>query len=131
VTWNMNDKEYEAVLSLPAERRYRYFVKKVAGEQVVWSLTAGNGWASGLDPAGQEVFPVWPHPRFAAACATGSWEGDEPRSIDLSAWLERWTSGLYADGTLVAVFPTPSGKGVVVGAARLREDIEEECSLYE
>ena len=64
-------------------------------------------------------------------CATDFWSGNEPRSIDLSAWLERWIPGMTRDRRLVAVFPTPSNRGVVVAPDRLKENLEAELSLYE
>jgi hypothetical protein len=40
MTWVMDDKEFEAVLSLPAQRRYAYLLKRVADWERIWSLEA-------------------------------------------------------------------------------------------
>ena len=130
MTWNMHDKEYDSVLSLPGERRYAYFIKRLAGEELLWSLAGEAGWVLAGDNEGREVVPVWPHARFAAACATGEWADTEPRSIELTNWLEKWIPGMLRDRRFVAVFPTPSDKGVVITPTRLREDLAEELSLY-
>src|SRR6266487_1101618 len=131
MTWKMNDKEFEAVLALPDERRYAYFIKRVAGWRVLWGLASGDNWALGADNQGNKLVPVWPHPRFAAACVNGDWAGYEPCSIDISVWLEEWTPDLVRDGKLVAVFATPSGKGVGVGPEDLKAHLEDELSIYE
>lgn len=129
--WNVNDREFESVSTLPAEQRYAYFIKRVADWEQVWSLAAQHGWALAGDDDGHELVPVWPHERFAAVCAIDEWAGYEPRPIDLSTWLERWTPGLIRDRRLVAVFPTPGKKGICVDAAQLRDDLEQELSLIE
>ncbi len=125
----MHDKEFESVLSLAASRRYEYFIKKVADWGRIWSLKNKEGWVlAGVDQ-GHELIPVWPHERFALACATESWADCEPSSIDIAAWLERWMPGALRDHRLVAVFPTASIQGVVVSPERLKEDLESELSL--
>ena len=131
MNWKMHDKEFENVLALPPPRRYEYFVKKVADRELLWSLASDEGWVIMGDDEGHELVPVWPHERFAASCATGKFVDHEPRPIDLSNWIEKWTPGMQRDQLLVAVFPTPDGKGVPVTPERLKEDLEAELSLIE
>jgi hypothetical protein len=129
--WAMHDKEFESVLSLSGSERYAYFVKKAADWEEIWSLKTEDGWVLAGDDQGNELVPIWPHQRFAIACATGNWRGSEPAPIELSVYLERWIPGMLRDRRLAAVFPTPTDKGVVVTPERLREDLEAELSLYE
>jgi len=44
MTWVMDDKEFEAVLSLPAQRRYAYLLKRVGDWERIWSLGTQAGW---------------------------------------------------------------------------------------
>jgi len=127
----MNDQEFEAVSNLAGNRRYAYAIKKIADWGIVWSLGADDGWVLAGDAEGSEVVPIWPHPQFAAACALGSWVGNAPRPIELAAWLEKWIPGMMRDQRRVAVFPTPTNKGIVVSATRLKDDLEAELSLIE
>jgi hypothetical protein len=83
------------------------------------------------DPDEHELVPVWPHSRYAEACANESWVGAEPSSIPLDRWLEAWTPGMIRDKRQVAVFPVPSGQGVVVTPERLRVDLLQELEQYE
>ena len=131
MTWVMDDKEFEAVLSLPAQRRYAYLLKRVVDWERIWSLGTEEGWALSSDDEGHELVPVWPHQRFAAACAEDSWGGYEPRAIDLSVWLERWIPGMQRDQRMVCAFPTPGGQSVRVSPDYLENDLEEELTLYE
>lgn len=131
MTLHVDDKELRAILSLNAPKRYSYWIKKVTDQEEIWSLWAEGGWALASDKEGREVVPVWSHPRFASVCTVGAWQGYEPRMINFSAWMERWLPGLVHGRRLVAVFPTPSSRGIVVSPMRLKEDLEKEASLYE
>ena len=79
----------------------------------------------------QEAIPVWPHERFASACRSGAWTATLPRSIALSDWMRKWLPGIKNDNRLVAVFPIPSDKGIVVASDRLMTDLKAEMSLYD
>jgi len=131
MSWIMNDKEYSSVMALSGPDRYSYAIKRVADQEEIWSLWAEDGWALASDDQGRELIPVWPHPRLASACAKDEWAKYQPRSIDLESWMEKWTPGMLSDHRLVAVFPIPSDKGVVVEPERFGEDLELGASLYE
>ena len=127
----VNDKEFAAIIALPGPERYGHFVRHVADTEEVWSLRGADGWVLTAADDGPELVPIWPHPRYAEACAKGLWQGAQPEAIALDRWLAAWTPGISRDGRQVAVFPTPDGQGVVVSAEQLRDDLAEECSLYE
>jgi hypothetical protein len=130
MTWQIDDQELKAVLALPGERRYSYFLKRVVEWQQVWSLWGKNGWVLTGDDAGHEVVPIWPHPRFAEACISDEWSGTQPRAIALAEWLEYWLPGLAKDQRLVGVFPGVSMERVtVVVPDRLKRDLEEILSF--
>lgn len=120
----VNDHQFAAVSASSGPDRYGHLVEHVADAGEVWSLRGPDGWALLADDDGRELVPVWPHPRYAVACAVGTLAGTEPASIPLDRWLEGWTPGIAKDGRLVAVFPTPAGAGVVVPPERLRDDLE-------
>jgi hypothetical protein len=88
MTWEMHDKEFESVLSLPGSQRYTYFIKRVAAWEKIWGLASDNIWAVASGEDGHELFPVWPHERYAAACASKEWAGKEPCAIALTDWME-------------------------------------------
>ena len=119
----VNDRQFAAVSALPGPDRYGHMVEHVADAGELWSLRGPDGWALLADDGGRELVLVWPHPRYAAACAVGPLAGTEPASIPLDRWLDAWTPGIATDGRLVAAFPTPAGAGVVVPPDRLRDDL--------
>lgn len=131
--WEMHDKEFESVTALPPAERYSYTIKRVADWETLWSLAEKGQWALSGDDKGRELVPVWPHERFARACATGGWGGHEPQQIELPIWMERWIPGLQQENRLISVFPVFSerGRGAVVPPDQFREDLEAELELYE
>lgn len=108
----------QAVLRLPAARRYSYFLQRVAESGEVWGLD-GEGWALALDDAGRDVLPLWPTPEFAALCATRLWAGFQPRAIKLQELLENVLPQLEEEGMPVGIFFTPEGQGHPVSAREL------------
>lgn len=130
MTYRPSEKEVESVERLVGAERYRYFVKRVADTEEVWSLFAEGGWASAEDGSRCASIPVWPHSAFAVRCVTGLWAAFEPKRIPLDIWLERWIPGMTQDGKRVAVFPTPADRAVVVEPLRLGADLERESESY-
>ena len=131
MSWNVNDEEFHAVVALPAPERYAYFIKRAASHGELWGLTDNNGWVIAADDEEAPHFPVWPHPRFASACAAGPWLNAKPTSIDIDEWVAAWLPKIRKDGLRVAVFQTPKDQGVGVGPDRLKSDLEDELATFE
>ncbi len=124
----LNPEQYASVSSLPAPKRYQHFIGRVADWQYIWGLKDESGWVSAADDSGNPTFLVWPHPDYAAACATGSWSGNRPAPIEVHEFVDVWLPGMTQDGVAVAVFPTATMRGVVVPASQLRQAIQDELS---
>jgi hypothetical protein len=131
MSWELNDEEFASVLALSGKRRYGYFVKRAASHGELWGLHGDGGWVVAEDDEGNHHFPVWPHQRFAEACAEGPWDGEQPVAIDIDEWVEAWLPALEEDGIRVAVFQTPADQGVGVAPGRLKRDLEAELAQFE
>lgn len=126
----LNSEQVRAVLALPGPERYEHFVKRVADWQLAWGLW-DNGWASGRNDDGADTFPLWPARDYAALCATGPWEGFQPREIPVETLLDEILPNLAAEGSEPSVFPTPDEESVFPGVELLIEDLRHELSRYE
>jgi hypothetical protein len=131
MAWEVNDQEFRSVLELPGNKRYAYFVKRAASHGELWALRGEGGWVVAEDDEALPHFAVWPHPRFAKACAAGEWAGEKPEAIDIDAWVVAWLPNLERDGMRVLVFQTPDERGLSVGTERLRRDLEDKLSQFE
>lgn len=110
--------------------RYEYLVKKVADQQELWSLWEG-GWALLGDKERGEFVPIWPHPDFAKAYASGEWSGYVPKLIQLDDWLGKWTPGMQRDHRKVAIFPIADELSITADPGELKAALEYELRLYE
>ena len=106
----VSDKEFTAVVGLSGPDRYGYFVRAVADWEEIWTLRTAEGFVTMADADERPLVPVWPHRRFAEACAASQWNGAEATAIPLDKWLKAWTPGMKKDDLGVAVFPVPSGQ---------------------
>jgi len=131
MSWELGDKEFAAVLSLTDRKRYDYFIKHVADWGEVWSLYGNDGWVLASDEAGRELIPIWPHSRYAAACADGIWSATQPKAIDIHDWQAIWIPGILNDKRMVAVFPLPNNKGIPLPPGELKHDLDEALSEIE
>lgn len=127
----LNPKQIESVLALPGPKRYDHFIKVVADWESAWGLFQ-DGWALyGTDEEEQQVFPLWPAKEYAELCAVEDWGKFEPRAIPLVDLIDDLLPNLRNDDVLVAVFPTPTGKSIVVAADELLAHLRNELSKIE
>lgn len=131
MSWRLNDQEFKSVMSLTATRRYDYLIKKIVDSQVLWSLSSDDGWVLMGKDDGQELIPVWPHEKFAAACISEDWKGSKPQAISLDEWMEHWIPGILQDRRLIAAFPNPAHDALIVPPDGMLADLKEELLQYE
>jgi hypothetical protein len=118
----LDDQQFARISQMNAHQRFDEFVTKVTEHEQIWGLSSASGWAI-VEAEGDDCFPVWPHPDFAAAWAKGDLADCTPQPIALSAWMQKWTAGMQKDGTLVLVFPTngDTDEGLVVAPDELED----------
>jgi len=126
----LSDRERDAVLRLDAVQRYNYFIKRVADWEAAWGLW-NDGWALAGDEDKRTGFPLWPAREYAQACAVEDWTPYRPKRIALADLMSELLVRLQEEGVLVAVFPIPSGKGMLVEPREVAASLCAECQQYE
>jgi hypothetical protein len=121
--------QYLAVLALPEDERYLYFLRETAGAERLWGLLDPRGWVTLTDSQGQAGLPVWPHPVYASACASGDWNGYVPACIEVPAFLDQWLPDMAELGVRVDVFPATGRRGRMVPALQLELQLREQRAL--
>jgi hypothetical protein len=103
----LEQTEFERLTEASAEVQYGYFVERCVETRQVWALIDGeDNWAAFGAPEEGILLCVWPHPRFAQACAYGDWQTREAVPVDVDVFIDDVLPDLIREGTLVAVFPT-------------------------
>lgn len=124
----MNHSEIDAVIKLPASKRYEYFIKKVSDFEEVWGLYR-DGWVQTGD--GKHTYiPFWPKKEFAELCATKEWDDCTPKRIQLEDFMAKWLPGMQKDLISPCVFLLPENDGMIVSCNRLLSDLSEELDKY-
>jgi hypothetical protein len=130
MSYKVRQQELVNVSALTPEKRYGYFINKVADWAEVWGIRDDEGWSSPLDNQNAACMAVWPAEAFAKQCCVGEWESRHPESIALDEWRDHWLPGMSRDGLKIAVFPVPPLTpltAVVVSPQRLADDLKEAC----
>mgnify|MGYP005752461065 CR=1 FL=1 len=128
-TRKINQKQIEAVLALPAAKRYDHFIKLVADWQELWGLY-NDGWAMAATESGEPVFPMWPAEEYAARCIAEQWIGYLPEKFSLDELQTELLPKLKKDGILPGVFFLPSDKGITPTVDELQNDLKAELDKY-
>lgn len=123
--------DIKKVTKLDAEQRYDYFINAVVDLEQIWILMDDEGFVL-VTAEGEQCIPVWPHAELADLWIEGELAGCQSKAVDISTWLDKWTSGLNGDELSVAVFPHAEEPGVVITPTELAETLleamEEESS---
>lgn len=128
----MTAAEIEKLFKKPGEKRYEYFVKKVAETEEVFGLADEEGWALlGDDDDDTNILPLFPAAEFAEAFRVAvGFEENEVQALDANELLE-WLDDMIEDKMLVAVFPNTELNGAVVGPEILKTDLLKELEKYD
>ncbi len=124
-------EEVEALFKLDGPARYAHLIGRVTDFEEAWGLRSATGWTVLSDDADRLLFPIWPHAEYVDRCRELGDPDSSPTSIPLVHLLDVLLPQFVSDGTMVAAFPTPTGRGVPVSAARFRADLLRECEQYE
>ncbi|HET9158764.1 MAG TPA: DUF2750 domain-containing protein [Myxococcaceae bacterium] len=130
MTRTLSSEQITAVIALNGPKRYAHFIKRAADEGEAWGLYEG-GWALMGDGDERPLFPIWPAREYAQLLAVGEWASHEPRAIPVHSLLDELLPDLREKGTGLAVFPVPSGRGVVPELDVVEADLRQELSRIE
>jgi hypothetical protein len=117
-------EDIKKVTKLDAEQRYDYFVNAVVDLEQIWILMDDEGFVL-VTAEGEQCIPVWPHAELADLWIEGELAGCQSKAVDISTWLDKWTTGLNGDELSVAVFPHAEEPGVVLSPTELAETLLE------
>jgi len=131
VPYKMNDKQYEAVLSLDSSKRFDHFISKVADWEQLWAVKSSEGWLVPVAPEEFEYFPIWPHAEYAQRVADENFPGHQATEISLEELLDHWIPLFEQDKVKVAVFPNKEWTFWCIEPNDLKEELLNEMAKYE
>lgn len=126
----LSEKEIESVVVLSPDKRYKYFLNKVADTGFVWGLYE-DGWALAGDIENRQLIPLWPTKEYAMLCAKDIWKNYRPKSIEIHEFLDDLMKDLELANISLAVFYTPEDRGVIVKYENFSHDMLRELAKIE
>lgn len=126
----MNNQELDNVINLPSAKRYKYFISKVVDEDKVWGLYR-DGWALAGDENETPLLALWPAREYAELCKEQTWSDYTSVAINLHDFMQQHIGELKVAGIGLAIFYTPSNKGIEVSYSKFIEDLQKELSRVE
>jgi hypothetical protein len=132
---NMHDRQVENLLKLPPKDRLDYFVRYCADFEQVWGLVVGeDNWVLFKDEQGDEIFPIWSHPKLAETCCFEEHRvlNAKPQAMVLNSFLENCIPDMISNNVLFGVFYDKNRTGLSISGENLKIAIEDEIkSVWE
>ena len=114
---NVFAKEVNAMLKKSGRDRYIYSVKRIADQEVAWTLKDSDGIIRTVDEDDTGYFHVWPYKEYALKCMVGEWSGFSLHRVPLNDLLNVILPNLSSEGTQVAVFKSPNDSSITCVSA--------------
>jgi Protein of unknown function (DUF2750) len=125
----INVKQMQAILSLPAPKRYDHFVKRVVGWGCVWMLD-DDDWVLAETDDGTSILPIWPDREYAERCISGDWDKCSAKSLPLEQFLDVLVPSMIEKGIEPGVFFSDEKGAINVQLHELVRDLRSEMKRY-
>lgn len=129
----VSQKEIESVLKLEPFQRYKYFMKRVADWEVMYSIKKDDEWAlAEVEDEGEvfKLFSLWNAEEFAELNAIGEWEGYDVAEISLDSFEEVIIPIIESSNYLINVFSVREETGFVVDLNEFLRDLQNELDRF-
>jgi hypothetical protein len=126
----MHPKEIEKVVSLNPEKRYSYFIKKIADRESVYTLTTQKGEVANSNLECKTLFPLWSDKEYAELCKVAGWENFNVVELSLDDLESNIIKTIAKSGDLLNIFPVGDKMGLIVDAAEFKRDLDRELENY-
>ncbi|MEM9889095.1 MAG: DUF2750 domain-containing protein [Bacteroidota bacterium] len=124
-------KEIENVSKLKPFERYRYFIKKVADFEEVWTIKDQNDDFALSDIEEYTLVSLWSAEEFIQSNLNEGWKDCVPIKMDLEMLQNELYYVLVKNNYLVNVFPVNGRSGFVVSIEEFIRDLNLELEDYE
>lgn len=126
----VHPKEVEKVSSLEPIERYKYFIKKVADNEELYTLmdNLNNYVVSEID--NNFLFPMWSAKEFIEHCKVKGWENHKIKKITLDDLENEIFDFIASRNYLINVFPIVDKTGFIVDLDEFARDLSNELQNY-
>lgn len=120
----------DAVMRLDAESRYRYAIKRIADNDLLYTVKYPDGDYGLIPNSKTMLFPIWSAKQYGELVI----DGNDMQCIDISLELfeNEIVDLICKNNWRIAVFPLPNGDlGKVITIHEFIKDLQHELEDYE
>ncbi|MBP4137254.1 DUF2750 domain-containing protein [Flavobacterium geliluteum] len=128
---NLNAIEIENISKLEPFKRYKYFIKKIADFEELWTLMDKNGHIALSEVDNNILVSFWTAEAFITSSLDENWKECVPLKISLDDFEEIFIPIIIENEYLINVFPVQGKSGFVVNISEFIRDLNEELENYE
>ncbi|WP_343321132.1 DUF2750 domain-containing protein [Sphingobacterium multivorum] len=126
----LSEKEIESVVKLTPFDRYKYFLKRVADTERMYTLVNGNNEYALSEVKGNYVFSLWPFREYALLSIVGEWDNYQVKEITLDQFENEVIDFIEENKYLINVFTVDSKAGFIVNLIEFARDLSDELKKY-
>lgn len=126
----ITNKEVESVSMLDSLERYKYFIKRVADTEMMYTLVDAEGDFALDDVDNNTLLSLWPASEFAVLCATDIWSSFSIKELTLEEFEDELIDKIEENKWLLNVFSVGTKSGFVVDINEFAKDLSEELKKY-
>lgn len=127
----INEIELQAVSTMGAFDRYRYFIKRIAGQQEIWVLEDKRNNYAISEVDGNLLFSFWSDREFTYSCWNNEWKNYTPVNLNLEQLESDIFPIIERNNYLMDIFPVNNLAGFVVTLDEFLHDLNNELENYE
>ena len=127
----LHSKEIERVSNLEPFERYKYFLKRVADSESLYTLKSDNGNYVISEIDDNRLFPMWSAREYAELCKENGWSDCIVEELTLHDLEEEIFDLIASERYLINVFPTQEKTGFIVDLDEFARDLSDELKHYQ
>ena len=126
----INKKEISIVSELEPLNRYKYFVKRVADFEILYTIVDNDGRLAISQVENHKLVSFWSAHEFAKPYLIDEWKDYEVKQIAMEEFEESFIDLIVEEGYLINIFPVRNKAGFVVNINEFVRDLSEEYEKY-
>ncbi|WP_312365506.1 DUF2750 domain-containing protein [Sphingobacterium sp.] len=126
----LTEKEISSVARLLPLDRYKYFLKRVADTERMYTLVNGDNEYALSEVKGNYVFSLWPFREYALLSIVEEWDNYQVKEITLDEFENEVIEWIEQNNYLINIFSVDSKAGFVVNLREFVRDLSDELKKY-
>lgn len=126
----ITQREIESVSSLNPFDRYKYFIKRVADFEVMYTLVDERGRFAISEVEGNIMLSFWSAQEYAIINAANEWKNYRVQTITLGDFEKEVIDLISEQNYLLNIFPINDKTGFVVNIGEFAKDLASEMKKY-